>query len=85
VAIVSQQITVGTTIVLLAQGGDDGSSVSITNKGTASMYVGGADVSTSTGYEVVAGSALGADLNAGEKLYGVAAANQLVHILQSGV
>lgn len=67
-------ITVGTTPTLLAVGtsNTDPVQVKVKNRGAASIYVGGTDVTTSTGYQI-ANDDPSEDfyLGASDRLYGI--------------
>jgi hypothetical protein len=88
----SVAVTVADTATLLVTSlyGKAGSSGSVVVNNPAgagqSVYVGGSDVTTSTGAEIVAGTSISFDLMAGEKAYGiVAATTQAVRVITSGV
>ncbi len=96
-AIVASRPTVGTAPTLIAQNAtpNDGpvsgeaqrfSIIAKNMTGTASVFLGGADVTTLTGYEwTTADRPLSLDLEPGEKLYGVVViAEQTVHVLRRG-
>jgi hypothetical protein len=54
--------------------------------GGVTVYVGGADVTTATGYPVAAGDALALDLAENEVVYGVVASStQAVNVIRTGV
>lgn len=78
--------TIGTTAVLLASGADslDPISVVLSNpSGNSTVYVGGADVLTTTGFAVAAGASFSYDLLASDLLYGIAASDQVVHLIRN--
>lgn len=53
---------------------------------TVSIFIGGADVTASTGFEVLAGETVSIDLTQGDALYGItASATVACHVVQSGV
>lgn len=87
--IVAEQATVGTAASQLS-GSDDstrGSSLAIRNRhATESIFVGGAGVTTATGFEVLAGESLTLDLSAGsDEVWAVAAADGVpVHVIAAG-
>ncbi len=96
-AIVASRPTVRTAPTLIAQNAtpDDGpasgeaqsfSTIVKNVTGTGSVFLGGPDVTTLTGYEwTTADRPLSLDLEPGEKLYGiVAVAEQTVHVLRQG-
>ena len=69
-------------------GGKDGSSVSVQNPtGGATVYIGGAGVTTASyGFLLAAGATFSAELNQGEALFGiVASSTQSVAVLRQGV
>lgn len=85
-------VTVGTTPTSLIAGVADAAnanyrSILLTNRGTASVFVGGPAVSTTSfGYELVVGGEVAFDLESGDVPYGVAAvAGQTVRVLHSRV
>lgn len=61
-------------------------SVLIRNPSAVSVYIGGSDVTTSTGFEVAAGDAISYILDPLDSIYGVVAAStQTMHILAARV
>jgi hypothetical protein len=78
------RITVATTATLIFTAQPAGTSrVLIRNPSAVSVYVGPAGVTTATGFEIVAGDALGINLANGDTIYGVvAAATQVVYTIQ---
>lgn len=84
-------ILVGTTPTRLdtaVEGGADGvSAIAIYNNGAATVYLGGADVTTTGGVPVAASSwGPGMDMLASEGLYGIVAAGTVeVRVLETGV
>lgn len=55
------------------------------NRGSVSVFVGGADVTSAAGYEVEAGDVLAFDLDQGEDIYGITASSTAVmHVLEGG-
>lgn len=90
---VSAAVTVGTTATELTVAGEDwadqvgGSALAVDNiDGTATVYVGGANVAAANGYPVRAGSEKSFDLDQGERLYAiVASGTQSVRTLRLGV
>lgn len=67
------QTSVGTTAVQLSTGDGDGQSIAVKNGGAGSIYVGGAGVTSATGFEIATGVTFTADLAPGEDLYGISA------------
>lgn len=55
--------------------------VQVPSDAANSVFVGGSDVSTSNGLEVVAGGSLSIDLGPGDDLYAIAVANTSVQLL----
>lgn len=52
----------------------------------ASVFLGGTGVTTTTGFELTAGSSVAMDLSDGERLFGIiATGTQTVHMLRTGV
>lgn len=88
-AVQPDQVAVGTTATELTTAPTDtvaGQSLAIRNKGTASVYLGGAGVTTGNGFELAAGESLSVDLAEGERLYAIAASGTVpVHVLRTGV
>ena len=83
-AVTVTRVTVATTATLLWTAPASGTGrVLVRNPSTVSVYVGGAAVTTATGFEIVSGDAVSIDLSYGDQLYGiVAAATQVVHTIQ---
>jgi len=89
-AIGHERVSVGTTATKLgdAERDRDGFTIMVQNpSGGASLYIGGAGVTTASyGYEVVAGAEVGVELLKDEELYGVVASgSQTVNVLRIGV
>lgn len=95
-AVKAQRVTVADTATRLdtmradtpTRGGDpDGLSILIRNRhATTSMFIGGDDVDTDAGFELVAGAAFGSDLKPGDQLYGVVASGTVdCDVIQVGV
>lgn len=83
-AVTSSRVTVTTSATALVP--TDGSVASIVahNKGSASIDIGGASITTGTGFELAAGEAFTMDLNPGEIPYGIAASGTVrVDVLRS--
>lgn len=52
---------------------------------SASIFLGGANVTTATGFEVLAGEAVTVDLQPGDALFAIAATGSIVcHVLETG-
>jgi hypothetical protein len=97
VAIKTNQVTLGTTRRKLTQSDSgntraysrqaaNGYSYSITLRPMIDIYVGGADVTASNGFLVLADEVISVDRYYGEALYGVAASGSgLVYVYESGV
>lgn len=81
------QVAIGTTPTVITNGvnvGDTDSDLVVKNRGANSVFLGGDNVTTSDGFELVAGDAVGIQLSAGEGLYGVVAAGtETVHALRT--
>jgi len=61
----------------------DGSTVVIRNRGTSSVYFGGSDVTTATGFQLDTGESISFDLGVGENVYAVTAGGtETLHVLQ---
>jgi hypothetical protein len=67
------RVSCGTSATLLAAGGQYGMNVLVLNKGTADVFLGGADVTTAAGFELDAGAAVPTPLGAQERLYCIVA------------
>ena len=70
-AVVSSQKSVTTTATLIASSDADGSSVAVTNTSSETVYLGPSGVTTSNGYPLAQNAAIGIELQASEKLYGI--------------
>ena len=84
----SQQVPVGTTVTRIDPTSDgvipQGSCL-VRNRGSASVFIGAINVTTTTGYELSTGEAVTADLRPGDALYAIAASGtQTVHVLEVG-
>lgn len=85
------RVSVGTTETELTGAQTDtiaGQSVvvKLPSAATASVFLGGTGVTTTTGFELTAGSSISMDLGQGEQLFGiVATGTQTVHVLRTGV
>lgn len=79
----TQRITVGTSATLIWTAPAGSGRILIRNPSTVSVYVGNSTVTTATGFEIVAGDAVGIMLANRDTIYGVvAAATQVVYTLQ---
>lgn len=86
-AVRADRVTVGTTATRIDVAGDDsrdGTSLALRCP-AADIYLGGADVTTTTGYLLPAGEAFGFDLAGTDVLYAVAAATQTAHVFRAGI
>lgn len=74
-AVRSRAVTVGTTATRLdlAEGGQSSEGGAFYNAGSATVYLGGSDVSTANGFALAAGERIGVDLAQQDELYAVAA------------
>jgi hypothetical protein len=95
-AVLAQQVTVGTSATQLSPAPTDafsGSSIAVNNTGSVTVYLGGPTVTTATGYPLVAGAVISVDLvrvggttpAMDESLFGVAASSTTVSVLVTGV
>ena len=88
-AISSAQVSVTTSATLLSSTDTDGisgSSLSLVNQGSQTVYLGASGVTTATGFPLAAGASWSADLAPGEALYGiVAATTATVGVIRTGV
>ena len=73
-AVTAAQITVGTTRVTLAAGGNAALAVTIRNAGANTIFLGPIGVTTSNGYGLVTAAVISLEIDANDTLYGVAAA-----------
>lgn len=78
-ALSSAAVTVATSATALHSGSVNGSCrvLVVNNDASATMYVGGSDVSTTNGVPVTAGKSLSLTLAPGEIAYGVVASSTL--------
>jgi hypothetical protein len=89
-AVSSRAVTVTTTATRLDATADSGSpsvqGIMVHNNGAASVYLGGADVTTPTGFPLEAGESMAVDLRKGELLHGIVASGTVeVRVLEVGV
>lgn len=89
-AVVAAAVTVATTATQLSSTTDDyasGHAVLVkVPTGGATVYVGGAGVTTGAGFPVAAAEAVAFDLTPGDVLYGIVAADtQAVNVIRTGV
>lgn len=85
----SAQITVTTTATLLSSGVDtrEFGIIAVTNRGSGAIFLGNANVTAATGFQVDAGQTLSADVSTsnGEMMYGITASgSQLAHVIRIG-
>ena len=85
-AVAATRVTVATTGGGTAIYSDDGggsSEINIRNRGAVAVYIGEANLTTSTGYQLDPGEALGIRVTAGEQVYGITASTTcVVHVLK---
>jgi hypothetical protein len=82
--VVGGRVTVTTTPTLISQNGSDLGPLLLKNKGVASVYLGAANVATTTGYELEASETLSITLGSNEAIYGIVASGTvLVHKLEN--
>lgn len=81
------RVTIGTTATFITSGrnaGDTDTDILINHRGTNPVYIGGPEVTTTTGYQLDTTEVLGIQLAAGEPLYGiVAAGTEVIHYLRT--
>lgn len=83
-AVTGARVVVGTTPTLLSQSGSEIGHALIKNAGAASVFLGGADVSPTTGYELGVSETLSITLGSNEALYGIVATGTvIVHKLEN--
>lgn len=86
-AVSSAQVVVGASAVELSaaeSGAVSGSRLVITN-GAAIVYLGGSDVTTSTGLALAVNATLPVPLNDSERLYAICGTTSTVSVLRTGV
>jgi hypothetical protein len=83
-AISSTQVTVGTSATLLVTADNDGCRVLLHKQQQHTIYLGGAGVTTSTGFLFDHDGTVDISLKAGDKLYGVAASSETCYIMTIG-
>lgn len=69
----SAAVSVGTTATALNAADADAQTVEVYNNGSASVFWGGSNVTTTIGVPIAAGTSKSFDLAAGEILYGIVA------------
>lgn len=88
-AVSAAVVSVGTSATLLTTTETDQLprfTVALYNAGAATVYVGAAGVTTSTGFPLAAAGTLSLDLDRGEVLYGIVTASTCsVNVLSQGV
>lgn len=78
--------TAATKINSDATDSSSGQGLLVRNRGAASVFLGGAAVTTAAGFELLADESLPVELDPGESLYGVCAAGTVAcHVLEVGV
>lgn len=81
------RVSVATTATKLNSAAGDGyagQSLLVRNRGAASVFLGASDVTTATGYELLADESLALDLN--EDVYAICASGTVAcHVLETGV
>jgi hypothetical protein len=85
----SAQVSVGTTpkpLGSLEADHRNGNAIAVTAPAGADLYLGGPDVTSTTGFRLAAGGTASLDLSPSELLYGVLASGTgTVFVLQTGV
>lgn len=76
--VVGARVTVTTSPTLISRSGSELGPVLIKNTGAAAVYLGGATVATTTGYELAAAETISLMLAADEALYGIVASGTVV-------
>lgn len=91
-AVSSAVVAVTSTATLLSgtdpgdvSGAANGQQLQLNNTGATSVFLGGAGVTTTTGYTLAAGAQLRVELEGKEALYAIAAATGTVGVLRTGV
>lgn len=83
-AVAAARVVIGTSPTLISQASADLGPVLIKNRGTASVYLGGATVATTTGYELAVGETVSIALGGNEAVYGIVdTGTVLVHKLEN--
>lgn len=81
-ALAAFRVTVGTSAILLSADKDAGA-VMVRNRGTTAIYVGAADVTDATGFQVDPGEFVAVDLS-GESLWGISTSgSNVTHVLKA--
>ena len=87
--IIGKRITVTTEPTLITQAETidsiPGQSVALYNSAATSVFLGGVDVATTTGYELKAGGQIAITTRVPQDLYAVSATSAVVHVLLEGV
>lgn len=83
--VAAAQVVVGVAAVQVAAATGAASRVTVTNRGTASVFLGGeSNVTTAGGYELPAGATVQTVVEAGDELFAIAGtAGHNVHVLQT--
>jgi hypothetical protein len=74
-AVSASRVTVASTATVIAASTSARASIVVRNRGTVSVYLGGPTVTSSAGFELSAGDAIGIELWPGESLYGITASS----------
>jgi hypothetical protein len=86
VAITTSVVTVTTTAQLIADGTNytnyDPLPVLLRNDSGTTIYVGGAGVTTATGYAILTGTSLPLEIAHGDQLYAIAASSLALQVLK---
>lgn len=88
-ALAGKQVTVGTSATLITAVPADstyGQSLTVTNRGTASVYLDGTTSVSTSKFELRAGETVSAQLDPDERLYAIAASgSHRLDVLEQGV
>lgn len=83
--VAAERVTVADTATEIIEADIDGASYAVSNRDADSVFLGGDDVTDTTGYELGAGESLGVRLDQGDVLYGVTASGTArVDVLRVG-
>jgi len=85
-AVSGARVAVATTAVALNSDVDSvaGTALVVRNTGAGAVDVGGASVTSGTGYRLAANESVTVNLSSGEVLYAVADTTATVHVLRAG-
>lgn len=77
-SVVAGRVTVTTAPTLISQSGSEIGPALIKNMGPDAVYLGGAQVTTTTGYQLSMNETLSITLGSGEAIYGIVASGTVI-------